>query len=892
MSDLGWFDSSTGPSPGSPSSSGSATLTRRQRTRWMAVHLDGLGTHLMCDTLPPGKPVSWDLPPAALLPAVRGEPVRGDVRSPPHVRGTGYPWPPEARVDAQAGCGRWPIAYAWQALAEGRAWTWQHEGRERSLKPEDAIVAALSASVLEQVRDERNVPEQIVLVVPNELTERAQQALLDRARSLGLQLRLLWRPIAAALAWLDLFQAELIQAHMSRLASANRTEVKLGRLLTLHVGVDGAEGANLSVVARQEAGLWRLLAGRHRPKAALTVYSAGRRECERLLESLAGEAPLEARWRAHWASTRLPEALEQLRAGPTPELGATWRSAVTWSESKASSFAPPLAPVFEPGPPVERILGQAAAERATAGPLLGVIVTGPLGGTRRGEVSLAEHWIAGGLRSPDLAQVRDRVRIEGADLPLGVLALGAGRFAVAIERRQAAYLDTLPQIQIAVSVAGEPQWQSLLQEGDRWVEGGRTWRRDPRFRGLVIRRHSETLDINLSHEEHPTVRMVQARLPSPPLTNLSVSLDVSVEPAQGAARVEVVPDQAGAFGRHRVWVEWSRMTDTGVGRETYLQERYPRIFPPVVPRHAHPDKWKAARSQIEDVLKLWPANAAAPPSSAALQMMHRLGSRLRELAPNFHDARTGSREATALDSDGKVPPGMSQEPVDRLVARAVPRLALVAPNSPEGERLIRMLGYMSCSDHGFESFVVERLRRAGTSLLAHEVQAAGWAVREPETIAVFAEILARRLSSDRPRGNANWLKAFSHMLRRRPDATRDISTALAAKLCELLLKAFRAELEARSGKYVFRYTCVGIVYLLRRRMFEDDFLDPGSRLAGAIKSTFQEAQGLAARKKIELIGGSIDLVGEFQRLIDYIDRHGHGLPGMADEGGGDDEGGA
>ena len=58
------------------------------------------------------------IPPAVLLPRVSGEPLRIDLMSPPHPRGTGDAWPPESVLRTNDGGGRLPLAFVWPALLQ------------------------------------------------------------------------------------------------------------------------------------------------------------------------------------------------------------------------------------------------------------------------------------------------------------------------------------------------------------------------------------------------------------------------------------------------------------------------------------------------------------------------------------------------------------------------------------------------------------------------------------------------------------------------------------------------------------------------------------------------------------------------------------------------------
>jgi hypothetical protein len=95
----------------------------------------------------------------------------------------------------------------------------------------------------------------------------------------------------------------------------------------------------------------------------------------------------------------------------------------------------------------------------------------------------------------------------------------------------------------------------------------------------------------------------------------------------------------------------------------------------------------------------------------------------------------------------------------------------------------------------------------------------------------------------------------------------------------LLIKAgqvFEYQRIRREGGETFRLAGLVIVYALRRRAFDDSFLDPSCELAEKLKGSFRQARLDAKENRIRLIGGSVNLAEQLQLIIDYVDRRGKG----------------
>jgi hypothetical protein len=71
--------------------------------------------------------------------------------------------------------------------------------------------------------------------------------------------------------------------------------------------------------------------------------------------------------------------------------------------------------------------------------------------------------------------------------------------------------------------------------------------------------------------------------------------------------------------------------------------------------------------------------------------------------------------------------------------------------------------------------------------------------------------------------------------------------------------------------------------MLRRRMFDLDFLDPELELATQAKELFRTAIDRYKQRRLRPLGGSVDLPAALQQMINYIDRKGSGDILMAGE---------
>ena len=824
------------------------------------------------------------IPPAALVPRFVGEPARAAISWPTHTRGSGETWPPEAIVGPETGAGRLPLAHAWAQLmgtmpGEER-WRWTGAGRD--LTPAEAIVSVASAVVLTPASGaDDSIP---VLVIPNCSTGAQQQELIDAARRQGLRLRLLWRPVAAAIEWCKYFEKELASSAVSE-------GVPLGQLLCLHMGLDNMEAAVLKIVPiRRPDGQLCFVPARPRPRGS-QFAGFGLALAEKLAELSVSTGMSDAgpgvSWRLLWSTPWLPTCLSILR-GRTPP--AAWAKSIaeagfpsrlsdqseTWPgvyASMASSWQGPEHGIGFRQPWTARGLREWTNESlqvtATQGePMLGAVVTGAFAGVAYGRDTVGCQWLR--KCNADLPMVL----CEGRDQPTGLLARAAALHSIRLAAGLPTYLDTLPRLEVVVTRLGEPVWESLLQEDESFVDGGRQFRKEGVGEGeMRVEAGSATLDISLHHGEHPTVRMHTIHLPRVSGKPMPISLDVSMTPAQGNARVEVQPGVAGFFGHHCVVVDWrGNMQESGKGPDEYLAS-IPRILPPASPREGSELMWgggwyvgghslRGAAAKIDDYLDDFLRTPGLQHLEAAIKSLQ------------YKDRSVEPGEYTAVSSEGR--PGRDLPKDRKLLDRFVAALMrhLRREEEPDRDKVVRALTYTSTDHRGFARYLSGRIKEDGANMTSHDRAACGWCLRNPNAIAKFAAAALAALGQGA--SSRDWIKPLWEILRYREDATLKMSSSFCLRMTRQLLGIFKSEVRNLRFKLIFRYASGSIAYLLRRRRYDTVYLDPASRAAHTVKSAFENAIKLVKDHPENVIGGFIKIPDQLRLIVDYIDLRGHG----------------
>jgi len=800
-----------------------------------ARHCDG-GVAMSPSAAPQGT-----IPPSVLLPRIASEPLRLDMTYPLHPRGAGGVWPPEAATGVLGDGPRFPIALAWPALSHSASlrWRWTTPaGESHEASPAEAIATAVAACTTEQ----RDAPLELALVVPNQLRMERQQELIDACHQRARSVKLLWRPIAAALAWCEKFGDEILNSHLG-------TSSRVGQLLSLHLGLDEFELTVLELVIETRGDRRWLLPARRRPDPTReTLPSFGLDVITRKLNA--------ELWSSLWLTGSIGNILRALRDGQQETVTSVFNRSpnAEWHRSITESGWLPQA---ETAPAdFHHWIRSAVGETSE---VVGAVVTGELA---RVHFDRDSRFWQTALSDLDPAFMSLPLLVQdNSDGSSAVLAHGAAIHALRLAAKEPSYLDTLPRIRTTTYVHGKLTWLDLLQSDDSYVDGGRTWQRPQPLTGLKVQRGRSRVEVTLWHDEFPTIRKVCAEFAQPVVEDVPVSLDVRIAPAQGNARIDVIPTVTNV-GVRRLQLEWRRMQDEKLTPEEWLSKQ-PTLFPPLLPRMATRARWESVKLAMETFLRVESSRA-----------MNRIIERLKQTDQPVDRQPNVEARATAISSDGD-PPSGSSPILDEFVARVVLRLR--SANSQAVPDLVRVLGYASTPHPEFQRYLADRIVSSESRLLNHELIACGRCLRDPHSIAAFATALLDWLQGQ-PKSVNVWLQAFAGMLRHREDATRYIASPICEELTSYILAVFERKRLDHNANYIFRYSSLCIVYLLRRRAYDDDYLPPGSPLNTQVREAFERAIADVRAGRMKAIGGAIRLDRVLQTMIDYVDRK--GTPGL------------
>ncbi len=779
-------------------------------------------------------------PNAVLLYRFPGEPFRLDMGEEPHPRGSGLSWPPEAIADPNNGTGRLPLGLIIENIESGNLVHW-HQDEKYSYRSSEALAGAIA-----QLSASEGFDDEVVFVIPNNWGEVLQQEIIDAFRTYNLKCKLLWRPIAAALEWFGHFSQDLV-------GLVGQPHETVGKLLSLYIGYDHLEITELELVVCESArGEVCIVPGRARPTKHERIPSIGFRQVIKYLscegEPMRGEYAADTdRFGRVWNRLWCTQAISALQLKPLEN--------EVFSGPASIEFERSICQMEQLNPNELRLRLRQFKSRLQTN-YKGVIVSGALANAVFDERYRVWEWIVDSLEVTSVMMLA-----EGHNSDHGLLARGACRFAQRLDAKMPTYLDTLPRLEMVISEGGEPKWIDLLDPEQKWVDGGRLWKRPERIQNLSIAACSVDLKLAVAHEEFDSMREVVTGLPTTSETAEKVSLSVEIFPAQGKARIELHPDRAEFFNDERVFVDWRRMnefiTDDGkrATKQAYL-DGLDRIFPQLLPRVSSATKSLAAKYAMNNLMETM-RNGSAPKS--VNQALGNARGLLRE-----KDQKMYPQDATAFDSEGKC---VGRFSLDDFMEVAWPYYEKHNPTE-----FVRALAYTHVDHQAYHEHILSQIK--SHYVMDDFVVAAGKCFRDAEHVAVFVQALFAVHSTSRL--TQTWWKATSEMLRFRGNATKLVSSEDCLKLMQLAGEVFKRERKRGSGKELFRLVCLVIVYTLRRRAYDDSFLAPESELAIWIKGEFRKARADAKSGKLRLIGGSVDLSGQLQLIIDYVDRKGKG----------------
>lgn len=398
---------------------------------------------------------------------------------------TGLNWPPEARLDPDKFIRRAPIPLVWRALVEAG----DSPAYWKTAKQSFPLVKILTAHLnnLAEEGEVKNPDVCPVVAIPNHLDEYGQEALL---RELGGQRNpiLVWRPVAAALAWLEEVQDQI-----------DWKAVDPGYLLVIYLGPDALEMTAFSLKQKVHDHRPFLLPVRKRPGPLFPF--TGFHWAGQVIEELCGQNDPAAWWQVFtnfpevwqvlagfdwnreelprimtqgqtWVPWQpggdLPQQVQQLAIRPSLILGQIIATSCKLNELSGKDSGQTWAGLLEIE--LRRVISQHPDDR-----LRGVILCGSLAPRE------LPQWLINGLTGG----ARQMISLDGDLIKpqpgrlwnpvIDPIAPGAAIYKDRLDQGLPTYLDTLPQLAILAQRQGRRTWIHLTD--DTTTPGGEEYNR-------------------------------------------------------------------------------------------------------------------------------------------------------------------------------------------------------------------------------------------------------------------------------------------------------------------------------------------------------------------------------------------------------------------------------
>jgi hypothetical protein len=793
----------------------------------LGCYMGGLGYHK-------GVSVATSIPPAVIAPS-RQHDLQLDRSFPAYPVGTGEKWPSNARVE-DGYSRRMPVGLLWQFAKDDRIWK---VDPETSIDPIHALGIAARDSVAVG-------PESVVgLVIPNWLRQSQQQALLDTASSRGGNWHLVWRPIAAATHWLRCFPLTPPETNSRRC---------IGKLITLHLGLFECELTVIEIVAEPYGGGVVLLPARLRPDKDKDFRAGMSDFLSTSVAGINGEDSSREIWQRLWTT---PWLIREMNAwsGKAEAKGSRYYvkydpPAVKLQRQPESASRVIISGIEWRNESIKSIANWIDERLEDSGPVEGAVVTGELASTTKSGKSL-------GIALLERRISPSKILVSGSSAEINALTAGAATQVERIRQSLPSYLTKLPLMRTVVSKMGLPEWISLLSDDDTYVPGGQKWSRPVPIGGIRIP-GSKVLKLAVDHEDFEGVREASITLPGTITANQAAEIHVEITPAQGNARIELIPlprvktqkPIVANLKRMDEVVDKQNRTLTPNG---YL-DFYPRIAPPLLERRGSATAWSSVAENLVKPLiqsrlaQYWPTESIII-----------IKDKLREK----HNAAS-ARNITAIGSDGFVSTYGAQ--LDQLVAGAFSLIK--SRDLDRTKNAKRLIAYTSTASPLIQEYLISHSRVLPER--DEDCRMIGNCLRDPIGICDFL------MACQPGRLTTHHIRTIAELACYRATAMELIATDRLNEIYESIAEEFRSYSRYSNLNLHFRYLTLCVAFLLRRRIFDDTFVPPSSKLAAMVKQTCLNVIQGYENGTIHVMGGAVDLPAVMRQLIKYVDREGQG----------------
>ncbi len=781
-----------------------------------------------------------DTPPAALLPLIPGESVISGIFAHSHRRGTGLAWPPECQVpiynNYRNGTGRIPLVCAWQKLAKRSAKSfsgilgdtaigWRPTGeRELSCSAESLIAESVTSW-------KKNFPNsKAAIIIPDSLGEAAQQALIDHCDAF-----LTPRPVAVASSW-----CRNNVNSFNGLGEESEEGATIGHLVVITMAFDQWEVVPIEIRAKIFAEKLWLVPVRNRTAEGGEISRVG----ASFFFGLAGSTfdNFEDTWHDIFGSPKgsnysiekiapneeQVEALRNcLRRGWTEKDRRNVQVLDAWKDMiwkpQSNSFDLFKEELVNLRKQQLKYLPDKAQEQC-----LGIVIDGACAHIHITETRRLGDFVAEPFKSNDvtIGDGFEAVR-------------GAAYTAAALESGLPCYRETIFPIEIHHHRRDRHgDWTNaykLLVEGTT-VRAGEEYKSKEPVTGLKIKQGEKILNLVLRRSaarNEKVFRKVSAEIPEETQKDESVLISANLKPGQGFAKVTINSERRGVFS---TLLNWKTMEDCDEPPPPPLA-----YLPQVSIVRNDDDFWEAAERFLKAAIR-----ALENDTFGLAEYLDLLRNQINKWpAADYIDEQRGDKPKGdpflhygVFPSDGDMNSVKSPQLAKKFI-NSCDKYFANSRNQKKKQKIQQTVSwlYLSCPPS-----IVNSSRRNlslyGTNTKQVDLHTIGLCWDEKSDLAAFFEALEQVFMSKKEHIN-NWLRATRNIVRFRDHALKIdvVPTERLDNIIRGLYFSLLNEHDTYNFERKFDNCILSLLYLLKRRRYDDNFLATESELAIKIDET-------------------------------------------------------
>lgn len=799
-------------------------------------------------------------PPAVLLPAFRGESIIAGPGAHKHRRGVGLSWPPECQVpvgnDHKNGTGRIPLVCAWSKLASlskqqfsgflgDTEIAWWPPGQKKLYSSAEKIIAQSTIEWAKHYSSKQNV-----LVIPDNLGEAAQQAILENTP----ESFLIPRPIAVAMSW-----CRKNAPKYDGQISSHKEGTPVGHLLVITMAYDQWEVVPIAIRARKyKEQIW-LIPVRNRvigcefPRVGINFFLS-------LAENQA--ANLHSVWHQTIGTGHVNQICtiwdkvlrheKSVKECITKGMSDTNRSVLHGFDlfgpflSQQTNFSPSgfkdaLESLYKTQ---LKTLPEGAQNKC-----LGAVIDGACS-----SIPIAKNRTIGEFVSSAFGDLQFSI-FDGA-----VASHGAALTAYALGHSLPSYRETITPIDIhyhGKNAKGDyVNRYKLLVEGTT-VGAGEEYKSKEPVTGLKIQQGERSLTLTLrrlSAGREFVFRKVTAEIPQQTRTDEEVQIKANLRPGQGFAKVLIDSVNTNVFS---TLLNWRSM------EECEEPPPPPLAYLPEVSRVVHDDyMWRDSECYVEDATRVLRTGGDIVVAMRDL----RNGGKFNQLpmADNYDKFRGRVPQGDIFRHYGVCPSNGDLSSVtdpDLLKEFALEAAKAFANNRSLVQRKqIQQTAswmYLACPPNIINS-ARTNLSKNLAQTKQEDLHTIGLCWCESEDIKTFFFALEERLLQG-TQGVNNWLRACRNIVRFRDSALHqgNIPKRRLENIVSRILRILDNQIVERNFATIFNNCILTSLYLLKRRRYDKDFLNGGSHesyvLDTALENLLKKHTSILSSKQYTII---------------------------------------